>query len=101
LTVAELAHLGKPAVLVPNQDVTEDHQAQNARALAARGVPVCAAADVDGALLDLVRALLDDDERRRAAGESLAAFAQTGAAEKIAGEALKLVRSCPSSSSGR
>jgi len=93
LTVAELAHLGKPAVLVPAPDVTEDHQAQNARTLAARGVPVCAAADVDAKLFDLVLGLLSDEERRRAAGAALAGSADSGAAERIAEEALKLVRS--------
>lgn len=93
LTLAELAGLGKPAVLVPSPDVTEDHQAQNARALAARGVPVCGPDEVDARLLNLVLGLLADDERRRAAGTALASSARTGAAERIAEEALKLVRS--------
>jgi UDP-N-acetylglucosamine--N-acetylmuramyl-(pentapeptide) pyrophosphoryl-undecaprenol N-acetylglucosamine transferase len=53
-TVAEVEHLGVPAVLVPLPGATDDHQTANARALAASGARVVVLADseLDARALD-------------------------------------------------
>lgn len=92
LTVAELARLGKAAILVPTPDLTEDHQTRNARSLGDRGVPICLPIDVPRLLTGRVLGLLGDDEERRAVSSRLAATAGAGsAADRIAAEALALV----------
>ena len=88
-TVAELAVVGLPAVLVPYPHATEDHQTANARTLADAGGALLvpddqATADVVGAQLearldepgglDGMRAALRTEARPRAA-EALAAWA--------------------------
>jgi UDP-N-acetylglucosamine--N-acetylmuramyl-(pentapeptide) pyrophosphoryl-undecaprenol N-acetylglucosamine transferase len=64
-SVAEIAALGRPAVLVPYPHATADHQRKNAALMAAAGAAIVIADDeLDGRLLgDLVRELLLDRAR--------------------------------------
>jgi UDP-N-acetylglucosamine--N-acetylmuramyl-(pentapeptide) pyrophosphoryl-undecaprenol N-acetylglucosamine transferase len=64
-SVAEIAALGRPAVLVPYPHATADHQTKNAAWMAAAGAAVVVAdAELDGPRLGgLVRELLADRER--------------------------------------
>src|SRR5262249_23714733 len=92
LTVAELAALNKAAVIVPQPNVTDGHQAKNAAALAARGVPVVAADQVMMALAGAVRLLLERERPRPAAADALAAAYIAGAAARIAAAAARLAQ---------
>lgn len=40
ITIAELCHAGKPSILVPSPNVTEDHQTKNAMALAEKSAAI-------------------------------------------------------------
>ncbi len=62
LTLAELAALGKPAILVPFPHATDDHQTRNAQAVAAAGAArVVPDAQMDGtALAELLQQLEGD-----------------------------------------
>jgi UDP-N-acetylglucosamine--N-acetylmuramyl-(pentapeptide) pyrophosphoryl-undecaprenol N-acetylglucosamine transferase len=64
--VAEIAALGRPAILVPYPHATADHQRRNAEWMAAGGAAlVVDDAALSGELLGrLVAELLGDDERR-------------------------------------
>jgi len=84
-TLAELAALGRPALLVPLPSATDDHQRKNARVLAAGG-----AADVldqnalSGAtLVDAVEKLLADRPRLQAMSAAMRGFARPDAAKRI------------------
>jgi len=75
-SVAEIAALGRPAILVPYPYATADHQSKNAAWMAAAGAAVVVAdADLDGPLLArLVSELLADRTRlERMAAASRAA----------------------------
>ncbi len=92
LSIAELAHLGKPAIVVPSPDVAEDHQARNAAALARRGAAVRIRSDrarerLLGAALDLI----DDERRRRELADRLRSLSRHDANERIVREALRFV----------
>jgi UDP-N-acetylglucosamine--N-acetylmuramyl-(pentapeptide) pyrophosphoryl-undecaprenol N-acetylglucosamine transferase len=90
-TLAELAELGKPAIIVPDRGVSEDHQVHNAEPLGRAGVPVWTGTDRPGAALTTwVRALADDPARLDAAGAALARLAHPGAADAIAEEIVTL-----------
>ncbi len=93
-TVAELAAVGAPAVLVPLPGAPGDHQTANARRLADAGAAVI----VDDAALDGERlaaevdALLEDPDRLLAMSRAGAALARPDAARAIVDLALRAAR---------
>ena len=93
-SVAEIAALHVPSVLVPYPFATADHQTTNARYLVDAGAAVmCADADIDAdAFRDELLALLSSSDRRaqmrdaaRGLGQDKAAQALADALESIAG----------------
>ncbi len=93
-TVAELAVVGLPAVLVPYPHAPFDHQARNAAALVEAGAALMvrdheATPAVVGPLLE---ALLDDRTRLEHMRARLAGLAHPGAADELAAWALRLAR---------
>lgn len=85
-STAELAVLGKPAILIPYPFATDNHQEQNARAFEAAGAAqVLLDADCSGErLAALIRALLADRGRLDAMARAAEALAHPGAADRIA-----------------
>jgi UDP-N-acetylglucosamine--N-acetylmuramyl-(pentapeptide) pyrophosphoryl-undecaprenol N-acetylglucosamine transferase len=91
-TLAELAALGRPALLVPFPAASDDHQRKNARVLAAGG-----AADVldqqalSGAtLVDAVEKLMGDRSRLAAMSVAMRGFARPDAAANIVDRVIEL-----------
>jgi UDP-N-acetylglucosamine--N-acetylmuramyl-(pentapeptide) pyrophosphoryl-undecaprenol N-acetylglucosamine transferase len=86
LTVAELTAAGVPAIMVPLPHATADHQAGNARAVAAAGGGlVLRDADLTGERLAAMAApLLEDPERLARMSASMAALAFPAAAQEMA-----------------
>lgn len=76
-TLAELAAIGRPAILVPFPFAADDHQAKNAESFARAGAAVCLREDVLDAdrLAAEAKALLEDSERR---GSMAAAMRERG-----------------------
>jgi UDP-N-acetylglucosamine--N-acetylmuramyl-(pentapeptide) pyrophosphoryl-undecaprenol N-acetylglucosamine transferase len=92
LTLAELAIVGCPAILVPLPTAADDHQTANAREMAAAGAAVVVPqreATAEG-LADLVGSLLGDDARRATMGAAMAALGRPGAARAIVDELERL-----------
>jgi len=87
-TLAEISACGKPAILVPWRDASDDHQHANARALEAVGG--CAIAEEDEiagtGLVDLIRDLVHDDARLAHMAGNAAGFAPLDARTRILGE---------------
>jgi UDP-N-acetylglucosamine--N-acetylmuramyl-(pentapeptide) pyrophosphoryl-undecaprenol N-acetylglucosamine transferase len=92
LTLAELAIVGCPAILIPLPTAADDHQTQNARELAEAGAAVLVpqAEATPERLADLVMALLADGPRRAAMATAMAALGRPGAARAIVDELEKL-----------
>jgi UDP-N-acetylglucosamine--N-acetylmuramyl-(pentapeptide) pyrophosphoryl-undecaprenol N-acetylglucosamine transferase len=86
ITVAELTAAGMPAVMVPLPHATADHQAANARAVAAGGGAVVADdATLDGpAVVAAAAPLLADPDRLAAMAAAMRAQAHPAAAEELA-----------------
>lgn len=86
MTVAELAIVGVPAVLVPLPGAPGDHQTANAAVLARAGAAVVVPdVECDGArLASELGALLDDGERRAAMARAAAGLGRPDAAEALA-----------------
>ncbi len=92
-SVWELAAAGLPAILVPYPSATADHQAKNARHVAAAGAAVVVPdAELDPERLrSEVAELLGDTQRLDAMRAAAHALARPDAAERIAAETLALL----------
>jgi UDP-N-acetylglucosamine--N-acetylmuramyl-(pentapeptide) pyrophosphoryl-undecaprenol N-acetylglucosamine transferase len=93
LTVAELAMAGLPALLVPYPFAADDHQTENARALADAGAACLLASrplDPEALLRELDR-LLAAPHTLRAMGEAAGKLARPDAAERVVAECAALL----------
>jgi UDP-N-acetylglucosamine--N-acetylmuramyl-(pentapeptide) pyrophosphoryl-undecaprenol N-acetylglucosamine transferase len=93
-SVFELAAIGRPAILVPYPHATADHQTKNARWLEAAGAAVVLP-DRDctpESLRSLVGALLSDPHGLEAMADAARGAGRPDAADRVAEEALSLVR---------
>jgi UDP-N-acetylglucosamine--N-acetylmuramyl-(pentapeptide) pyrophosphoryl-undecaprenol N-acetylglucosamine transferase len=89
-SVWELAAAGKPAVLVPGEFATADHQSKNARHFAdGGGAIVVPERELDG-VPALVRSLLDDRRRLEEMAAAMLRLARPNAADEIAEELVAL-----------
>jgi UDP-N-acetylglucosamine--N-acetylmuramyl-(pentapeptide) pyrophosphoryl-undecaprenol N-acetylglucosamine transferase len=93
-TVAELAAVGRPALLIPYPYATDDHQTANARSFAAAGGgKMIAQADFRAATLSAdLETLIGDGPRLRQMATRSAAFGKRDAARQLATLALALER---------
>ncbi len=93
-TVSELCAAGKPSLLVPFAAAADDHQRKNAEVLAGAGAAeMLLQRDVSPeALLEKVRGLLLDPERRERMAVAAKSLARPGALERIAGMVVGLAR---------
>jgi len=92
-SVLELAAAGLPAILVPYPHATADHQASNARYMERAGAAaVVPDRELDGARLAReVGVLLGSPERLAEMAKAARDIARPDAAERIAGETLRLL----------
>jgi UDP-N-acetylglucosamine--N-acetylmuramyl-(pentapeptide) pyrophosphoryl-undecaprenol N-acetylglucosamine transferase len=93
-TLAELAALGRPAVLIPLPTATDDHQRKNAQVLAdggaARLVDERTLAGNPSLLVESVAALLTDPAARAGMSAAMHHFARPDAAARIVSRLLEL-----------
>jgi undecaprenyldiphospho-muramoylpentapeptide beta-N-acetylglucosaminyltransferase len=85
-TVAELAAIGAPSVLVPLPGAPHDHQTRNAEALAGLGAAILLkdAECSPGRLSELIEPLVAEPERLAAMGHAAAAAGRKDAADRVA-----------------
>ena len=93
IAMSELCVVGKPAILVPSPNVTEDHQTKNAKALESRNAAILlpdrdAVAGLGKTILDL----LNDQPRMETLMTNISALAIRDAANRIAKEAISLIK---------
>ncbi|MEX2426535.1 MAG: undecaprenyldiphospho-muramoylpentapeptide beta-N-acetylglucosaminyltransferase [Thermomicrobiaceae bacterium] len=93
-TVAELALLGKPSILIPLPGTASDEQTQNARILASAGAALLLhqAELTPTVLLSQISALLNDAKGRMEMAAAARSVAQPDAARLLAREILDLAR---------
>jgi UDP-N-acetylglucosamine--N-acetylmuramyl-(pentapeptide) pyrophosphoryl-undecaprenol N-acetylglucosamine transferase len=93
-TLAEIAAVGRAAILVPFPFATDDHQRKNAEALATAGAAeMLDQRDLTGATLATrILALLDDEARRAQLAAAVKRFARPDAARVIVDRVLALAR---------
>ncbi len=86
-TIAEVAAIARPSVLVPSPNVVADHQTKNARVLAnAGGAILLPEGESSGEkLYTLIDSLMKDEKRRKDMSRALQEMAVPDAAEQIYG----------------
>jgi UDP-N-acetylglucosamine--N-acetylmuramyl-(pentapeptide) pyrophosphoryl-undecaprenol N-acetylglucosamine transferase len=91
-TLAELAALGRPAILVPLPGATDNHQLKNAEALARAGAAVVIEQhDLTGAALaDALASLLGDPSRLATMSRAMRTLAKPDAASRVVDKILEL-----------
>jgi len=91
-SIFETAAWGLPSILIPLPHAAQDHQRENAYAYAREGAALVVEEQnmTPHILLSEIDKILKDPERRAKMAKSAAAFARVDAAEKIAGEIIKL-----------
>jgi UDP-N-acetylglucosamine--N-acetylmuramyl-(pentapeptide) pyrophosphoryl-undecaprenol N-acetylglucosamine transferase len=91
-TLAELAALGRPAILVPLPGATDNHQLKNAEALARAGAAVVIEqhALTGAALADALARLLGDPSRRATMSRAMRTLAKPDAASRVVDKILEL-----------
>ncbi|MBI4773019.1 MAG: UDP-N-acetylglucosamine--N-acetylmuramyl-(pentapeptide) pyrophosphoryl-undecaprenol N-acetylglucosamine transferase [Deltaproteobacteria bacterium] len=93
VSIAELAALGKPAIVIPSVEATEDHQTSNAMALLESGA--CLVMSDTEAKRRLVDCMIDTVHDRQLLSElsvSIRAIGRSDATERAYGEIIKLAR---------
>ncbi|MCX6287493.1 MAG: undecaprenyldiphospho-muramoylpentapeptide beta-N-acetylglucosaminyltransferase [Bacteroidetes bacterium] len=93
IAISELCVAGKPVILVPSPNVAEDHQAKNAMALVERNAAILVRDnEVAVKLGDTLAELITDNVLQEDLKQNILALAILDAAEKIAMEALDLIK---------
>lgn len=91
-TIAELCIVGKPAILLPSANVTEDHQTKNVLALSEKDAAILIKdSESKEKLVDTALNLIMDTSARESLSKNIALLAKPEAAETIASEVLKLI----------
>ncbi|MBE6564970.1 MAG: undecaprenyldiphospho-muramoylpentapeptide beta-N-acetylglucosaminyltransferase [Ruminococcaceae bacterium] len=94
MTLSELEILGKPCILIPSPNVTDNHQYKNAKVLADRGgALLIEEKDLkEGVLAQAVEKLLADEETLKRMSEAMSSMAMKNAGERIYNLLISLVK---------
>ncbi len=93
LSIAELACVGKPVILVPSPNVSEDHQTKNALALVEKQAAILIKDSfAQTELVPTAIRLLNDDAESDELAKNIKGMGIPNAAERIANEVLQLAK---------
>ncbi len=93
IAISELCVVGKPVILVPSPNVAEDHQMKNARFLFDRQATLLVSdRDATEKLGPTIMETLADESMQVTLKKNIAELGITDAADRIADEALKLIK---------
>ncbi|MCL2682277.1 MAG: undecaprenyldiphospho-muramoylpentapeptide beta-N-acetylglucosaminyltransferase [Bacteroidales bacterium] len=85
LSISELCVVGKPAILIPSPNVSEDHQTKNAMALVNQNAALFVAdKDAKTLLFSTITKLVNDLELQQNLSQNILKLAKTDAAKQIA-----------------
>ena len=91
LSIAELQNIGKPVILVPSPNVTEDHQTYNAMALVKNNASIMIRDnEAKEKLMNAAFELLKDESKKKELSDNIRKMAISDAAERIVSEILKV-----------
>lgn len=93
IAISELAIVGKPLILIPSPNVAEDHQTKNALSLVEKDAAILIKdTEARQKLRPTIEELINNKEKQIELSENLKNLSYKNAAEKIAKEALSLIK---------
>ena len=93
ISIAEIAYLQKPVILVPSPNVAEDHQTKNAEALVKEDAAILVTdAEAKNNLVYIALGLIHDEAKKEQMRRNILHFSSPNAPEVIANEVLKLTQ---------
>ncbi len=93
ITISELSHAGRPAILIPSPNVAEDHQTKNAQSLAERSAALLIPDSEAGErMIPEALELLGDEARRNTLSENISKLAIGDSASRIAREVIDIMQ---------
>ena len=96
IAISELCVVGKPTILIPSPNVAEDHQTKNALALVDKEAAIMISDnEAPTQLPALIPGLINDGKRLQQLSQNIKKMAINDAADRIAEEVFKLVRTKP------
>ncbi|MFV0329052.1 MAG: undecaprenyldiphospho-muramoylpentapeptide beta-N-acetylglucosaminyltransferase [Dysgonomonas sp.] len=91
-SISELSLLGKPVILVPSPNVSEDHQTKNAMALVNKDAAILVKdTEANSLLVKTALKTINDKDKLKSLSENIHKLAQFDSANRIVDEALKLI----------
>ena len=96
IAISELCVAGKPTILIPSPNVAEDHQTKNALALVDKEAAIMISDnEASTQLPSLISGLINDRKKLQQLSQNIKKIAINDAADRIAEEVFKLVRTKP------
>jgi len=93
LSIAELQNIGKPVILVPSPNVTDDHQTHNAMALVRNHAAILVKdSEAKEQLMTVAIELLNDEQKQLELKQNISTMAISDAAERIVAEIIKVAK---------
>ena len=93
LSISELCLVGKPTILVPSPNVSEDHQTKNAQALVEKSAAILVKdSEAKDTLISTAFGLLKNEEQKAQLSQNIKTLAKPNATKAIVEEILKLVK---------
>ncbi len=93
MSISELCLVGKPVILIPSPNVSEDHQTKNARALSDVGAAILLKdSDANKGLFDTLSPLMKDDNKLASMSENIKELAKPNATSDIVDQIEQLLK---------
>jgi len=91
-SISELSLLGKPVILVPSPNVSEDHQTKNAEALVKKDAAIMIRdKDAVSNLLQTAIVIVKNDDKLKELSANISKLAQPNSADRIVDEIIEIV----------
>jgi len=92
IALSELCVVGKPVILVPSPNVTDDHQTKNANYLAEKNAAIVIkdSEAIDKLIPEAIK-LINDDNKKKILSDNIKKIAKPNATETIVDEIIKLL----------
>ena len=92
ITISELCHVGKPAILIPSPNVAEDHQTSNAQALVQKNAALSISdKEAESKMMITALDLLKDEEKQAVISENIKSLAINDSCSRIVDEIISLM----------
>ncbi len=93
MSISELCLVGKPTILIPSPNVSEDHQTKNARALSdVKAAILLKDSEAEENLYHVINELINDSSKMESMSQEIKKLAKPNATEDIVNQIEELLK---------